>query len=320
MNSITSWILLFIKGAAMGAANVIPGVSGGTVAFITGIYERLINCLKSFDMKAIKLALRFKVKEFAQHTDVLFLAVLGLGAVFALLTIAKFLEWAFEHHDLLVWAVFFGLILASIPAVGKMVRKWSIGPVICAVVGCGIAVSMLFLGRAEQNENPVYLGLCGVVAICSMIIPGLSGSFVLLLMGNYELVMIDAINNLTSDPAAAIKILIPVGIGAVVGLIALSRVLSWLFKNYHDAAVSLIAGFILGSLAIIYPWKDAVVNTFQDGDEVKEEIVGFENWRLPDFTSGYDWMAIGLVLVGAFLVFVLERSAPKSDAEPETHA
>ena len=312
MSSITSWIFLFLKGAAMGAANVIPGVSGGTVAFITGIYERLINCLKSFDAKAIQLALRFRIRDFIAHTDILFLIALGGGAVVSILTIAKALKWAFEHHDLLVWAFFFGLIAASIPAVGKMVRKWGPSRIIWGLLGCVIAVSMAFLERADQNDNPIYLGVCGVVAISSMIIPGLSGSFVLLLMGNYELIMIDAVNNLTSDPVAAIKILAPVGIGVVVGLVALSRVLSWLFRNYHDVAVSLIAGFIAGSLVIIYPWKDAVTNTFQDGDKIKEKIVGFTNWRLPDFTAGYDWLAIGLVVIGAILVLIMERSAPQA--------
>jgi putative membrane protein len=307
----------FLKGAAMGAANVIPGVSGGTVAFITGIYERLINSVKSFDGKAIKLLFTFRIREFAKHTDVIFLALIMLGALTSILSLAKYVfkpAFATEHGKTLLWALFFGLIAASIPAVGKMVRKWGTSRVICALVGCAVAVSMAFLGQAQGSENFFYLCLCGVVAMCSMIIPGLSGSFVLLLMGNYELIMVNAVDSLTSDFGGAIKLLIPVAIGAVVGLIALSHFLSWLFRNYHDIAVSLIAGFIAGSLVVIYPWKDP--REIVVGEKTK--IVGFENWRLPDFSSVWDWAAIGLIVVGAVLVFLLDKCAPKKEeSEPE---
>ncbi|MEM9481321.1 MAG: DUF368 domain-containing protein [Verrucomicrobiota bacterium] len=303
------------KGAAMGAANVIPGVSGGTIAFITGIYERLINALKSFGVDAVKLLLKGKIGEFAKLTDLRFLIVLGIGAVLSVLTLAKVLKWAFAEHDLLVWAFFFGLIAASVPAVGLMVKKWSAGPIVALIVGLALATSMAFLGRADQNEGFFYLMICGVVAICSMIIPGLSGSFVLLLLGNYELIMLDAVNNLREDIGAAMKILIPVGLGAVAGLILLSRLLSWLFKNYHDFAVSLITGFVAGSLVIIWPWKDAVVETFTKEDgEVKEKIIGFENWRLPDVTSSGDLLAIGIAVIGFLAVWLIEKSGRKSEA------
>ncbi|MEM0895763.1 MAG: DUF368 domain-containing protein [Verrucomicrobiota bacterium] len=301
------------KGAAMGAANVIPGVSGGTIAFITGIYERLINALKSFGVDAVKLLLKGKIGEFARLTDLRFLIVLGIGAVLSVLTLAKVLKWAFAEHDLLVWAFFFGLIAASVPAVGLMVKRWSAGSIVALLVGLALATSMAFLGRADQNEGFFYLMICGVVAVCSMIIPGLSGSFVLLLLGNYELIMLDAVNNLREDIGAALKILVPVGLGAVAGLILLSRLLSWLFKNYHDLAVSLITGFVAGSLVIIWPWKDAIVETFTKEDgEVKEKIIGFTNWRLPDVTSSGDLLAIGIAVIGFLAVWLIERSGRKA--------
>ncbi len=303
-------ILLFLKGAAMGAANVIPGVSGGTVAFITGIYERLINALKSFNLDAIRFLLKRDFRGFVVHTDVFFLLLLGFGALASIVSIAELLKWAFEHHNTLVWAFFFGLIAASIPAVGKMVGKWTPGAIIAMLIGLIAAVSMAFLGQAEQNSNFIYLLLCGVVGVCSMIIPGLSGSFVLLLMGNYQLVMIESVSQLKSLNPEALKILVPVGIGAVIGLVALSRALSWLFKNYHDIAVSLITGFIAGSLAIIWPWKDAKVVEFTKADgEIKEKITGYENWQLPDFSEVTSWIAIGLAVVGVILVVVMERTA-----------
>lgn len=311
-------ISTLLKGAAMGAANVIPGVSGGTVAFITGIYERLIEALKSFNLAAIQLLLKRQFSEFLKHTDFVFLVLLGLGAVISVVSIAEVLKWAFEHHDTLVWAFFFGLIAASIPAVGKMVTKWSPGAILAAALGLCAAISMAFLGQAEQNDNFIYLMLCGVVGVCSMIIPGLSGSFVLLLMGNYQLVMIESISQLKLLNFEAFKILIPVGLGAVAGLVALSRLLSWLFKNYHDVAVSLITGFIAGSLAIIWPWKDSKVVKFTKPDgEVKEKVTGYENWRLPDIGDPTSWMAIGLIIIGAVLVILMERSASQKTETSE---
>lgn len=319
MSNMQEWIAVFLKGTAMGAANVIPGVSGGTVAFITGIYERLINALKSFDAKAFLCIKRGDLGGFARHVDLVFLLVLGLGTGVSVFTFAKVLKWAFSHHETLVWAFFFGLIAASIPAVGRMVRHWRVSIVMLALLGAAIAVSMVFFGRAEQNSHFAYLVLCGVVAICSMIVPGLSGSFVLLLLGNYELVMVDSVNLLRTDPLEAFPILVPVGLGAVVGLVAFSRVLSWLFKNYHDLAVSLITGFIAGSLAIIWPWKQAVVETFAAADGgVKGKVAGFTNWHWPDLAAPSSWVALGFMAAGAILVLLMERWAPAAVTRQES--
>lgn len=307
----------FLKGIAMGAANVIPGVSGGTVAFITGIYERLINALKSFDMIALRHLRRGEFRAMSRHVDLVFLLFLGAGAVFGIVSLARLLKWAFTYHETLVWAFFFGLIAASVPAVGRMIGKWGPGVVLLLVAGAAVAVSMTFLGRAEQNDAFIYLILCGVVAICSMIIPGLSGSFVLLLMGNYELVMVDSVNALGTAPGHALRILGPVIVGAVVGIAALSRLLSWLFRNYHDLAVALITGFVAGSLAIIWPWKEAVTEQFIKADgEVKEKVTGFTNWSLPEFTEPGSWLALLLMAVGALLVWYLERSAVPASLPP----
>lgn len=306
----------FFKGFAMGAANVVPGVSGGTIAFITGIYERLINALKSFDMEAIKLASKFQIGELWKRIDGRFLLSLGLGVIASVLTLAKVLKWGFDEHPVLIWALFFGLIAASIPSVGKMVEKWTGGVIALFLIGMAIAVSMAFLTPASTNENPVYLLLCGVAAICSMIIPGLSGSFVLLLMGNYELVAIDTINNLRQgNLGEALPILIPVGIGAVAGLLVLSRFLSWLFKTHHDKAVGAITGFVAGSLVIIWPWKDTIKEEFIKNGEVDEKIVRFENWRLPDLSMGATWMQLGAVLVGIALIVAVELIARKNQKQ-----
>ena len=303
----------FLKGFAMGAANVVPGVSGGTIAFITGIYERLINSLKSFDFEAVKLASKFQLGDLWKKIDGRFLMALGLGVVTSILTLAKVLKWGFSEHPVLIWSLFFGLIAASIPSVGKMVRKWTPGVIALFILGLAIAVSMAFLKPASESENLLYLLLCGVAAMCSMIIPGLSGSFVLLLMGNYELVALDSVNNLRQgNLAEALPIIIPVGIGALAGMLVLSRFLSWLFKTHHDKAVGAITGFVAGSLAIIWPWKDTIKEQFEKDGEIKEKIVSFENWRLPDFASGSTWLELGAVAAGLALIVIVEVFARKN--------
>lgn len=305
----------FLKGFAMGAANVVPGVSGGTIAFITGIYERLIEALKSFDLEAVKLGLAFKIPALWAKIDGRFLLSLGLGVIAALATLAKALKWGFENEPELVLSLFFGLIAASIPSVGKLIKKWSATVVVIFLIGLAVAISMAFLEPANESTNIFYLGICGVAALCSMIIPGLSGSFVLLLLGNYELIMLNAVSDFFSgNLSASLPILIPVGIGAVVGLLALSRVLSWLFREHHDKAVAAIAGFVAGSLAIIWPWKDKVTDTFvKESGEEKLKTIGYENWRLPDFSGGSIWMEMGAVIIGVALIGAVEFFARKNE-------
>lgn len=285
----------------MGAANVIPGVSGGTIAFVTGIYERLINAIKSCDSVAFKLLLGRKFKELFKHTDAAFLMALMLGVAVALLSLARALKYGFEHHPILISALFFGLIAASIWSIFKMVKHWSGGAIIGLLIGCAIAVSMAFLPQAQESQNLVYLMICGVVAMCSMIIPGVSGSFVLILMGNYNLIMVDSFTKLGDMRfKEALGILIPVGIGAVVGMVMLSRLLSWLFKKFHDVAVATITGFVAGSLVTIWPWKTAITQFFGE----KEKIIGYTR-HLPEMNSNF-WIAVLVMLAGAVLMIGIE--------------
>ncbi|MBG7606539.1 MAG: DUF368 domain-containing protein [Verrucomicrobia bacterium] len=321
----SEYILAALKGAAMGTANIIPGVSGGTIAFITGIYERLINAIKSCGPKAVKLLFTGKLKEFAKHTDLFFLLSIALGAGVAIIVMARFLEPAFENHPIPTWAFFFGLILASIWGIGKMVGRWGTGTIIALLVGLAIAVSLLFLPHGSRNDNPIFLIFCGAAAISSMIIPGVSGSYVLLLLGNYALVL-GAIGD------RDLGILIPFATGCVLGLLLLSHILSWIFKHHHDIAVALITGFIVGSLVLIWPWKDTVYKqdsegayivktedrdfvprpgTFEEVTKSKaegEELVeiGYANWHVPPMSENSTMPAILLALFGAALVFLVE--------------
>ncbi|MDF1658604.1 MAG: DUF368 domain-containing protein [Verrucomicrobiales bacterium] len=296
---------VFFKGAAMGAANVIPGVSGGTVAFITGIYERLIHAVKSVDATALKLLLSGKFADFAKRIDFSFLAALGAGIVVSILTLASVLKFLFANHEVFVWAFFFGLILASVYFVGKKVKHWSAGAAIGFLLGAGIAIGVALLKPASENDSIWYLLICGVVAMASMIIPGLSGSFVLLLLGNYQLIMIESVAGLKTLEVDAFRILIPVGIGAIVGVIALSRLLAWIFDRYHDLAVALLTGFVAGSLLIIWPWKTAQIEVFEAAGRMKEKVIGYQ-WYLPEM-SGETFLALGIMVLGFLSVWLMER-------------
>lgn len=297
-------IITIIKGIAMGTANVIPGVSGGTIALITGIFERLINSIKSFNIEALKLFFTGKFKAFAKHTDLGFLCCVFLGIFIAVLSVAKLFDFLFENYPVYIWAFFFGLLLASIYYVGKTVNRWNIWSILFFILGAAIALLIAFGTPAQESDNFFYLIVCGFVGTCSMILPGLSGSYVLLLMGNYELVMIDAVNMLTTQPIESMKILLPVVIGAVVGLLAFAHLLSWIFNKFHDQTISLLTGFIFGSMPIIWPWKDQLFTTLSDGSE---KVIGY-HWNLPAI-NGEFFIALTIIIAGAAIIVVTETMA-----------
>lgn len=291
---------VFIKGMAMGAANVIPGVSGGTIALITGIFERLINSIKSFNITALRLLFKGDFKGFAKHTDLAFIVTLFSGVAVSILSLARLFDFLFVHYPVYIWSFFFGLILASVFFVGKTVVRWTWAVILIFIIGFAAALTITFLTPATQDESFFYLIICGVIAACSMILPGLSGSFVLILMGNYQLVMIDAINQLRFD------ILIPIVMGAFVGLLGFSYLLSWVFKRYRDQTIAILTGFIFGSLGIIWPWKNKIIQHFGD----KEKVIGYD-WLLPEINLQFG-IAIGIMIGGVLSIWLMERMAKKS--------
>ena len=301
----------FLKGFAMGVANVIPGVSGGTIALLTGIFERLINALKSFDVEAVRLLFKFKFKEFAQHVDFGFLLSVFLGVGVSIISVAKLLEFLFQTYPVYVWSFFFGLILVSVWFVGKSIGKIDVPAVISFVVGTAVAFGLSVMNPATENTAFWYLIICGAVAICSMILPGLSGSFVLILMGNYQLIMIYAISHFDMG------IIIPVGIGVVVGLLAFSHFLSWLLSRYARQTMAVLTGFIFGSLGTIWPWKNPVY-LMQDGVEVLKNgkpIIQSYQMYFPQEFSVEVVVAILLMIAGMAALWALERSSEKAKTE-----
>ena len=292
-----TYIIFFLKGMAIGLANIIPGVSGGTIALITGIFERLINAIKSFGISSLTLLIKGRFKEFAKKTDLYFLISLIAGVFCAIVLLARVFDYMFNVYPVFIWSFFFGLILASVFFVGKTIEKWCTAVTICFILGTALAISFTFLTPASQNNGFLYLVLCGVVAVCSMILPGLSGSFVLILMGNYHLVAIEAINN------RDLSILLPVLIGAMGGLLVFSHVLSWVFKHFKDQTIAALTGFIFGSLGVIWPWKNPIEKLF--GEKIK--VIGY-NYFFPELNTEFI-IAIAIMLIGIISIWVLERSA-----------
>lgn len=293
----------------MGAANVIPGVSGGTIAFITNIYEELINSLKAFDIKAIRLLLGLKIKPFAEHVNFQFLFILFAGIFISILSLGKILSFLFDNYPIYVWAFFFGLILASIFFVGKTIQKWNVLTVFAVIIGIVIAVIITYLNPASRNESTLYLFLCGVIAMASMLLPGLSGSFVLILMGNYQLIFLEAVPDLN------LRILIPVVLGSVAGFIILSRIISFLINKFRDGTIGTLTGFIMGSLLIIWPWKNPKYLVDVTGDIVMKKgkmVIEGYTWYLPDLGNVETWISAFYIVLGISLVVFIELFANRN--------
>ncbi len=297
-------VATFLNGLAMGAANVIPGVSGGTIALITGIYERLINAIKRCDHNAIKLVLTGKIKQAWEYVDGRFLFLLLSGVAISIVTLARLFEYLLEHHERMTMAFFFGLILLSIVYVAQRISAWTPSVWISLLIGSGVAVGIALLAPASENPAFVYVFICGVAAISSMILPGLSGSFVLIIMGNYSLVL-SAINT------ANLSILLPLALGCGFGLIAFSHLLSWVFKHYENQTLAVMTGFVIGSLVVIWPWKETLTEqVIREGKPPKEVVTGYE-WLAPNLSSADTWLAVGLMVLGAVSIVVMERTASR---------
>lgn len=296
----------------MGAANVIPGVSGGTIALITGIFERLINAIKSFNLEALKLLFQGRFLELARHLDLLFFVSLMAGVALSIVTLARLFDFLFINYPVYLWSFFFGLILASVYFVGKTVERVSPSTIAAFLAGAAVAVSISLLSPAAESANPLYLLVCGAVAACSMVLPGLSGSFVLVLMGNYQLVMIDAVNQLN------LAVLFPVIAGAGIGLLGFSYLLSWILASYRDQTIATLTGFILGSLSVLWPWKSEIYKTDAAGELILksggERIVEGYQWHLPAAFDREAIVALLLAAAGIVLIILLERAATRIEA------
>lgn len=311
---------LFLKGMAMGAADVVPGVSGGTIAFISGIYEELLSSIKSVGPETLVVLRKDGIKAAWKQVNGDFLATLLAGIACSVLLLVRPITWALEHQPVLIWSFFFGLIAASIWLCGKLLRHWSVGPMIGLLLGAAIAVAIGLLNAGSGSTSLFFIFFAGALAICAMILPGISGSFILLLLGAYLPVM-------TAIKALDIPVIGVFMLGCVFGLMAFSRILSWMFDHHHDLTVASLTGFLLGSLTIIWPWKEVV--------SVRMVHVGKPDAHLEPFIRRNIWpsdyasitemdtalgitskdpqlvWAVVLAVFGAALLVVLERFAPR---------
>ncbi len=301
--SIKEYLVLVLKGMGMGAADVVPGVSGGTIAFITGIYSELINSIKSIDVKAFKLLLSGKFSEFWKKINGTFLVAVFAGIFISILSLAKLLKFLLENYPILVWSFFFGLIVASAIFVGKNIKKWKPGIIIAAIIGIIIAYFITVISPAEANTSYWFIFVSGAIAICAMILPGISGSFILVLLGMYKFIL-QAVSDFN------ISVVLTFMAGAAIGIIAFSNVLSWFLKKYYDYTIAVLAGFMIGSLNKVWPWKK-VIETFTDRHgEIKPLI---EENILPgtfEQVTGNDSMllwSILLAVAGILLILLFER-------------
>jgi putative membrane protein len=237
-----------LKGMAMGGADVIPGVSGGTIAFITGIYEELIDSIKSVDIEAFKLLFSFKLKAFWYHINGSFLVAVLFGILISILSLARLVTFLMANHPIQLWSFFFGLIIISALMVAKEIEQWNLSSISSLVAGIVIAYFITSATPATTPDGLFYIFLSGMIAICAMILPGISGSFILLILGKYQYVL-GALKELN------LMVIVVFALGCLVGILSFARLVSWLLKNYHLVTISVLVGFMIGSLNKIWPWR-----------------------------------------------------------------
>ena len=283
-------------GVAMGAADVVPGVSGGTMAFILGIYDELLTSIKSVNITLVKLLFRFRIREAFFHVNAPFLLAVFGGIGVTLVTLAHGVTWLLEHQPIYLFAFFFGLVLASILAISSHVH-WNWRMVVTCAIGAGTAYGIVRMVPMDMPHNPLTLFLCAMIAIMAMILPGISGSFLLFILGQYRFIM-EAVKGLD------ILTLLPVALGAAVGLISFSHVLTWLLRTYRQVTITLLVGFMIGSLWKIWPFRVVLETATKPDGEV---IPILEKIVLPDFASGQFVLSLALCLLGFFLILAMDR-------------
>jgi putative membrane protein len=301
------YLILSLKGMAMGAADVVPGVSGGTIAFISGIYEELIDTLNNIKFSLLKHLKQEGIKSTWKKANGSFLIALLSGVFVSVISLAKGVEWLLEHQPILLWSFFFGLVLASIIYVGKQIKTTpsDIKIFLAMTIGTVVAYLITTLNPAETSDTNLFLFFAGALAICAMILPGISGAFILVIIGAYSPVL-EALNN------RDIKTILIIGAGAVIGLLSFSKLLKWLFEKYHRLTLAVITGFMIGSLNKIWPWKETL--TFRTNS--KGVQVPLNEKSISPFNFDGDpqlLQAITLMVFGILIILILEKISAKKN-------
>ena len=301
-----------LKGCAMGMADVVPGVSGGTIAFISGIYEELLGSIKSIDLEAIKLLFTGKFRTLWKKINGNFLFSLIAGIGVAILTMARVMTYMLENHPIITWSFFFGLIIASALMVAREVKHWSAMPIVTMVIGAALSYWITVVSPATTPNDWWFVMLSGAIAICAMILPGISGAFILLLMGKYMFIM-ETVTQMN------IGVLALFAVGAIVGIVSFSHVLSWLLAKWHDATVTMLMGFMIGSLNKVWPWKQTL-ETYLDSHGVEQPLVQANVSPMQFETLGSEShlvLAIVSCVIGFALIYIIELIGKRAHAKKE---
>ncbi|BFP42695.1 DUF368 domain-containing protein [Flavobacteriaceae bacterium GF1] len=324
----TLWdkVYLVIKGLFMGAANKVPGVSGGIVAFVWGFYEEFIYSLQKVNLKALKLLFNGRFKAFYQYTNATFLILLIAGMLISYFSVSRLLDFFLEKKELYVWAAFFGMIIGSIYYISKDFKGWNKKTVGSGLIGLIVGISISFLSPATENDNLIFIFFCGIISVSGMTLPGLSGSFILILFGNYVLLLVDSVNSLydtfsevfngdfsflkNQERLNTLKILAVFTLGSATGLVTLSHFLGYLLKHHKKVTTAIIIGFITGSLGVLWPWKKTIFKTDTFGtillDSNKDPIILNYERYWPNISDMDTWGAIFFIFFGIFILLSLD--------------
>ena len=323
--TLTQKFVFFLKGITMGAANKVPGVSGGTVSFVLGFYEELIYSFKRINLTALKLLLKGEFKDFYRYTNAQFLFLIMGGSIFSYFSISLVLDYFLQNHELYVWSWFFGMIIGSIKHISKDFGDWNTKNIVSLIIGISIGVGISFLTPAKENDALWFVFVCGIIGVSGMTLPGLSGSFILILLGNYVLLFVDSVNALLtimtnlvtgnfqvlSDPIKIryLKIISVFSAGSLFGLVSISHILGYVLKRWKEIVSAVIIGFITGSLGIVWPWKRTIFleqkGTFILDQKINKIVENFQRY-IPDFSSMETYIALFWILVGFALIILLD--------------
>ena len=294
-------VKVFLKGMIMGTVNVFP-ISSGTISLVLGVFERFVNAIKSLNHKNFKYLRKGEVGEFARRTDIKFLLTLLVGLFVGMLLTAIFLKQTLKSYEVYTWSFFIGLILASVVYVMKMIKKLNTKNILLLLAGFAISFLLSIKSNPYSNDNFFYLFLCGIVGATGMVVPGISGSHLMLLMGNYELIVTEAIPSLAkaSTFMRGAQVLLPFVLGAIVSIVSFSYLLSWLMREFRNETLSALAGFMLGSLPVVYPWKTPTA-------DMMDYVFHLPNWDMELL------MSVVMIGLGALSVYLLELMAKHTE-------
>ena len=324
-------IFLVLKGLGMGAANKVPGVSGGVVAFVAGFYEEFIYSLRKINTKAFKLLMNGRFKSFYNYINGKFISLLFLGMIVSFFSVSKVLDYLIKYYELYIWSVFFGMIIGSIYYINKDFKDWNYKTYTALALGIIAGISISFLNPAKENDNLWFVFFCGIISVSGMTLPGFSGSFILILLGNYVLLLVDSVNALSdtffdlfsgdfsfihnTQRIRMLEVLVVFTLGSVVGLVTFSHILSYILKHYKSITLSTIIGFIVGSLGVVWPWKKTIYKLAEDGSHTLDStgtkvVLNYERYIPTLNTETY--YAIAFIFLGIIIVLALEYYGQKT--------